>query len=228
MLTDDLQRSVKQLRKLDLLESAVHHAEKKAKNDKDFSKLVADFSVAMEKFSYISKEFDFNFSDEILQSVEEAIVQLESIMSAGMVEEEELAAAKQYITKKTIPGLAKEWERFYRQKSSGFSGKLATVGNLASDKEKIIAIKMNIEQGADWTGLLVKDNGTNTRIQLLKNSFDELEQIEDSLDLRGEVKEFVVSVMKGKARVTDLSSTIMEWIKKENLEDKFIVSFKNT
>lgn len=228
MLTDDIKKTIKQLKQLDALESAVQDAEKKAKNDSDFSSLVEDFSVSMGKLSFASKELEYSLTDETLQLIDEAIEKLENLISAGVVDEEELVTTKQHINRKVNPGLSKEWKVFHQKKTSGVDGKLATISSLIPDKDKIISIRKNITNGNDWTGLSLKDDGLNTRIQLLKNSINEVDQIEENLNLSDEIKNFVVLVTRGSAKVTDLNSTVIDWIKKENLEEKFIVSFKNS
>lgn len=227
MLTDEIKKSIKQLKQLNVIESAVQDAEKKIKNDSDFSFVVTDFSLSMRKLSSACNELDFILSDETLQYAEETIEKLENVISAGAVDEEELVAVKQHIKKKVTSGLSKEWKTFHQQRTSGIAGKLATIGSLVEDQKKIVAIRTNISNGSDWTGLSLKDDGTNTRLQRLKSGICEVEQIEKSLDLRDEIKDFVISVARGKGKVTDINDTIIEWIKKEDLEDKFVINFKN-
>ncbi len=228
MLTDDIKKTIKQLKQLDVLESVVQDAEKKAKNDSDFSSLVEDFSVSMSKLSFASKELEYSLTDETLQLIDEAIEKLENVISAGVVDEEELFTTKQHINRKVNPGLSKEWKVFHHQKTSVVAAKLATIGSLVLDKDKITSIRTNITNGNDWTGLSLKDDGKNTRIQLLKSSISEVDQIEEKLNLSPEIKDFVVLVTRGKAKVTDINSNIIDWIQKENLEEKFVVSFKNS
>lgn len=227
MLTDEIKKSIKQLKQLNVVESAVQDAEKKIKNDNDFSFVVSDFSLSMRKLSYACNELNFILSNETLEYAEEIIDKLENVISAGAVDEEELVAVKQHIKKKVTFGLSKEWKTFYQQRTSGIAGKLATIGNLVEDQEKIAAIRTNILNGSDWTGLSLKDDGISTRLQMLKSGICEVEQIEKSLDLCDEIKDFVISVTRGKGKVTDINDTIIEWIKKENLEDKFVINFKN-
>lgn len=227
MLTDDTKKTIKQLKQLDFLESAVKDAEKKAKNDSDFSALVADFYTSMSKIAFAYNELDYELTDETLQLVDEAIERLENAIVAGVVDEDELVSAKQQLNRKVNPNLSKEWKTFHQKKTSGVSGKLATIGSLIQDKDKIASIRTNLFNSNDWNGLSLTDDGTNTRLQLLKQSIDEVDQIEQNLNLSDEIKDFVILVTRGIAKVTDLNTTIIDWIKKENLEDKFIVGFKN-
>jgi len=226
MLTDEIKKSIKQLKQLDVLESAVQDAEKKAKNDSDYATLVTDFTTSMSKLYIANKTLNYELSDETLQFTEETIEKLESVISAGAVDKEELSAAKQHVNRKVTPNLSKEWKTFHQKKTSGISGKLATIGSLVQDQDRIVQIKTNISNGSDWDGLFLADVGTYTRLDLLKSSIDEVDEIEESLNLSDEIRDFVVLVTGGKAKISDLNENIIKWIKDEKLDEKFIVDFK--
>jgi len=226
MLTDEIKKSIKQLKQLDVLESAVQDAEKKAKNDSDYAILVTDFTTSMSKLYIANKTLNYELSDETLQFTEETIEKLESVISAGAVDKEELSAAKQHVNRKVTPNLSKEWKTFHQKKTSGISGKLATIGSLVQDQDRIVQIKTNISNGSDWDGLFLADVGTYTRLDLLKSSIDEVDEIEESLNLSDEIRDFVVLVTGGKAKISDLNENIIKWIKDEKLDEKFIVDFK--
>lgn len=226
MLIDDLQKSVKQLKQLDILESALQDAEKKVKNDSDYSVLVTDFWVLMENISYASNELEFVPSKESIQLASDTIEKLESVISSGAVDEEELGTTKQQINRKVIPGIAKEWKVFYQKKTFGVVAKIASIGSLLKDQNKIETIRTNVTNASDWTGLSLKDNGNNTRLELLKNGIEEVDKIEEELNLSEEVRNFVISVTRGKAKVTDITQNVIDWINEANLEDKFVIDFK--
>lgn len=228
MLIDNLQKTVKQLKQLDVLETAVQDAEKKVKNDADYSVLISDFWVSMKKLSYANKELDFIPADETIQFATETIEKLESIISAGAVDEEELSIAKQQINRKLTPGLSKEWKTHHQKKTSSVVAKIATIGSLVQDQNKITSIRTNISNSSDWAGLSLKDNGTDTRLELLKSGIYEINQIEESLNLSDEIKNFVVAVTRGKAKAVDITPAIINWINEVNLQDKFVIDFKKS
>lgn len=225
MLTEDLQKTVKQLKQLDILETAVQDAAKKAKNDSDYSVLVSDFWVSMKKLSYANKELDFVPEDESIQLATDIINRLENIISSGAVDEEELLNTKQQINRKLTPGLSKEWKAHHQKKTSSVVAKMATIGSLVQDQSKITSIRTNIVNSSDWAGLSLKDNGTDTRLELLKAGIDEIDQIEEKLDLSPEIKQFVMDVTRGKAKAIDITPTIISWINKADLQDKFVIRF---
>ena len=227
MLTDEIRKTIKNMKKLDTVESAVQNAEKKAKNDSDFSNLVSEFTISALKLSEASKQLGFKLSQGTLESIEEGIRKIEDVISSGVVDEVELVSTKQHIAKKVNPGLSKEWKECHQKKTAGLSAKLSSMGGLVQDPNQIVAIKQNITNGSDWSGLSLKDDGVHTRLDLLTQGISQVDQLEHGLNLSDEIKDFIVRVTSGKARVTDLNQTIIDWIIKENLTEKFIISFKN-
>ena len=227
MLTDEIRKSVKNMKKLDTVESAVQNAEKKAKNDSDFSNLVSEFTISTLKLSEASKRLGFKLSQETLDNLEEGIKKIEDVISSGVVDEIELVSTRQHFSKKVNTNLSKEWKDFHQKKTAGLSAKLSSMGGLVQNPNQIVVIKQNITNGSDWSGLSLKDDGVHTRLELLSQGISQVDQLEQGLNLSDEIKEFIVRVTSGKARVTDLNQNIIDWISNENLVDKFIISFKN-
>lgn len=228
MLIDDIKNTIKDLKKLDTIESAAQDAEKKAKNDNDFSALVLDFTTSILKVSEASNQLGFKLSAETLKSIEEGIQKIEEVISSSVVNEVELANTKQHINKKINPNLSKEWKEFHAKKIAGLSAKLSSMGGLVQDPNQIAVIKQKLNNGSDWSGLFLKDDGIYTRLDRLTEGISEVDQLEHGLNLSEEIKDFVVKVASGKAKVTDLKQNIIDWIVNENLTDKFTISFKNT
>ncbi|WP_138304126.1 hypothetical protein [Agathobacter rectalis] len=228
MLTDEIKKTIKSLKQLDTIESAVQDAEKKQKNDIDFSSLVIDFTTSMAKLSAANKQLEFKLSDETMQYVEESIEKLESVISASVVDEAELVTAKQHISRKVNPNLAKEWKNFHQKKTAGLSAKLSSMGGLVQDPNQIVTIKSNINNGNDWNKLSLKDDGVHTRLELLCEGIDQVDQLEQGLNLSDDIKDFVVKVTSGKAKITDINQKIIDWIVDEDLVEKFVINFKNS
>ena len=227
MLTDEINKTIKSLKQLDTIESAAQDAEKKQKNDSEYSSIVIDFTTSMAKLSAVNKQLEFELTDETLQVVEESIEKLENVILAGVVDETELTTAKQHITRKVNPNLTKEWKSFHQKRTAGLSAKLSSMGGLVQDPNQITTIKANISNGNDWTGLSLKDDGVHTRLELLCDGIEQVDQLEQGLNLSDEIKDFVVKVTSGKARITDVNQKIIDWIVEENLVEKFVINFKN-
>lgn len=223
-LMDEIGNTLKQLIKLDVQEASAQDAQKKARNDQDYFAIVSDLSNAVEKMSEASSKLGFKPSEDTIQIVEESISMLEKVIDADVVDEVELNSAQQQIRRKLLPKSKDEWKKFYQSKVSKTRAKLSSVNSLISDRNKVIEIKKQIDAAEEWSGLLLKDNGV---LDQLKNAIEAVDQIEASLDLSDDVRKFLEQVTKGRAKVTDLNIEIIEWIRKEKLEDKFAINFKN-
>ena len=73
----------------------------------------------------------------------------------------------------------------------------------------------------------MKDDGVHTRLELLSEGIAQVNQLEQGLNLSDEIKDFIIKVSTGKARLTDVDSNIINWIVKENLTEKFVITFMN-
>ena len=227
MLLDNLTRSVKKMRQMDVVEKAALDAEKKAKNDADYKTVVGDFSNTMNTLQQAVSAFDYSITSDTAQVLEECIDRLNQAVSSGVVDAEVLAGARQQMSRKINPGLSKEWKAFYQKKTKSSISKLDTLGNLVGNQDEVTAIRANIYNGSEWAGLSLSDDGTHTRLDLLKLSINKIDELEESLNLSDEIKAFIVKVTDGKARITDVTPGIVDWIKKENLDDRFAVNFRS-
>ena len=227
MLMDRLSQSIKNMKQMDIVENAALDAEKKAKNDADYRTVVEDFSKIVDKLQQTIKQMDYSITGETAQCLEDSLNKLNETVTAGVVDADTLSSARQQINRKLNSNLTNEWKAFYQKKTKVSISKLDTLGSLAGSPDTIASIRANISNGSEWAGLSLSDDGTHTRLSHLKVAMDKIDELEENLNLSDEIKAFIVKVSSRKARVSDVSESIIEWIKKENLEDRFVISFKS-
>lgn len=225
MLVDDIKKSVTCLKRLDDAESAEQDAAKREKNDKEFASLVDSFTLSIEKLSSACEKLDYDPSDEMIQDAENVIEMMESTVSLGMVDETKLDRVKRK-SRELNGSLSREWGSFHRNKTEGILNKLNTFGGLMQEQNQVQQFRNRITESREWDGLSLADNGVHTRLDLLKATIDEVAHMEESLNLVEEVRDFIALVTRGKARVSDLNETIVNWIQKEGLNDKFVIGLK--
>ncbi len=225
MLMDSLSRSIKKMKHMDIVENAAMDAEKKAKNDADYRTVVADFSNTVNKLHEAVATMDYKVTSEAVQCLEECMDKLNKAVTAGVVDADTLTGARQQITRKVNPNLEKEWKAYHQKKTKISFSKLDTLGSLAGSPDMIASIKENIAGGGEWAGLTFTDDGVHTRLFLLKESIDQIDELEENLNLSDEIKAFIVKVTNKKAKLTDVTPSILEWIKRESLDDKFVINF---
>lgn len=227
MLMDSLSQSIKKMKQMDRVENAALDAEKKAKNDSDYRTVVEDFSNTINKLQQIVKTMDYKTTGETVQYLEEVLDGLNNVIATGIVESGALTSARQQIKRKVIPNLTKEWKEYYLKKTRVSISKLDALGKLTGSPDMIASIRKNISNGGEWAGLLSSDDGAHTRLRLLKVAMDKIDELEENLNLSDEIKDFIVKVTSKKAKVSDVSEVIIEWIRKENLDDRFVISFRS-
>ena len=227
MLMDSLSKSIKNMKQMDIVENAALDAEKKAKNDSDYRTVVEDFSKIVDKLQQTVKTMDYSITGETAKCLEDSLGKLNDAVTAGVVDADILSSVRQQINRKLSPNLTKEWKAFHQKKTKVSISKLDTLGNLAGSPDMIASIRANISNGSEWAGLSLSDDGAHTRLSLLKAAMDKIDDLEENLNLSDEIKAFIVKVTGKKARVSDVSEVIIEWIKNENLDDRFVISFKS-
>lgn len=227
MLMDSITRSIKKMKQMDMLENAALDAEKKAKNDADYRNVVEDFSNTVNKLHQAVETMDYAITSDTAQSLEECMDKLDEAIAAGLVDADILTAARQQISRKLNLNLSKEWKVFHQKKTKSSLSKLDTLGNLADSPDMIASIRANISGGGEWAGLSLCDDGAHTRLFLLKAAIDKIDELEKDLNLSDEIRAFIVKVTDRRARITDISPAIIEWIQKESLDDKFVINFRS-
>ena len=227
MLYDILDKTINQMKRLDTFENAAINAELKAKNESDYKNLINDFYNTIKKIELAFLSLGYTVSVDTINNIEESLEIICKIESDGIIDIEPLSNAKQSINRKINPSLCKEWSLFYQNKTSGCISKLNTLGHLLPDNESTSTIKTNIVNGSEWNDLTICGSSNSSRLTLLKDALESINELEEKLNLSDDVKDFVAKVTSKKAKISDINDTIMEWISKEHLDDRFIISFKN-
>lgn len=225
MLSDKLTTLIKKMKQLDIVENAALDAEKKALNESDYKTLVGDFHRTIKKLQQAVETLDYTVTGETAQYLGDSVESLLAVISAGVVDAENLSSARQHINRRVNPALAKEWKVYYQKRTPGSLSKLNTLGHLAANPETAAAIRANISNGEEWNGLSLSDDGRNSRLELFKSAIDEIDELEESLNLSDEIKDFIEKVTLKKARVSDVNESIIRWIEAENLEERFVINF---
>ena len=227
MLMDSLTQSIKKMKQMDMVENAGLDAEKKAKNDADYRTVVEDFFNTVSKLRQAVETIDYTITCDTTQGLEECMDKLDEAVAAGIVDTDILTAVRQKISRKVNLDLTREWKVFYQKKTKSSLSKLDTLGNLVGSPGMIASIRENISGGSEWAGLSLCDDGAHTRLSLLKTAIDKIDELEKDLNLSDEIKAFIVKVTNKRARITDISPAIIEWIQKESLDDKFVINFRS-
>lgn len=227
MLLDDLENAIKKLKQMDKVESANQDAEKKASDDLNFKKTIIEFSSNLKKISYATTELNYKLTSETVALLDDNLENLTKTISSGIVDSNMLTSIKQGLTRKTNPALSREWKNFHDKKASSCTTKINTIGKLAKDSNMMQTIKTNVANGSEWNDLTLLDNGVCKELSLMRQGIDAVDQLEISLNLDEPIKQFIRLVTQRKATIKDLNDDVLQWIIEEQMEDKFLINFKN-
>ncbi|MCH4014748.1 MAG: hypothetical protein LKE64_10560 [Solobacterium sp.] len=119
-----------------------------------------------------------------------------------------------------------DWNIFWDDKYSKIRKKLSSVSSLL-DKEQVESINNQIDKGRDWNNLFDTASNGNTNFCNLIEAYNLSEQLIDNLNLKPEIRMFIDNVSKNKARISDLTDEILDWIRNNDLDSKFRITFLN-
>lgn len=119
-----------------------------------------------------------------------------------------------------------DWNIFWDDKYSKIRKKLSSVSSLL-DKEQVESINNQIDKGRDWNNLFDTASNGNTNFCNLIEAYNLSEQLIDNLNLKPEIRIFIDNVSKNKARISDLTDEILDWIRNNDLDSKFRITFLN-
>lgn len=94
MLIDDIKQEIKSMKQLDSIESAAQDAERRQKNDADFTSLVLAFTASVEKIKEAKNVLVFKLTDETIQYLNDGVNGLENVISSMVVDESALNEVK--------------------------------------------------------------------------------------------------------------------------------------
>lgn len=227
MLTEKIAKTSKQLKQLNRVEIAFQDAEKKAKNDNDYERLVTDFTTFITNIDDARKTIGFEIDSNLLDEIKNTLNEIELILENDIVNEEILSKSKTNVNRRINKLIKEQWDEFYRTKTEGILGKITTISSLVEDRQQIVDIRKQIDEGCKWETLFDTNESGNSKLVLLCESIDKLEDIELKLNLSDDIRHFIYLVTNRCAKITDLTPAIIDWIKKEELEERFLISFKN-
>lgn len=218
MIIEEMNKCIIDMQTIQQLEQASKDSEKQDKIDSLFSATVIDNDKIIKLIdsarSYVSFVPSLELKDMLRQILNDA---LESTR-IGAVQDASIKYLQGKI-KSAKEQLATEWGDYYSLISEKIISTLGTVKEITPDREKTGFVINNIKNGA------VISYENSDRMRLLSEGLKNANTILDSLGLTEEIMLFLDKVSEGNANVTDLSDSILEWIRSENLINKFVIAF---
>lgn len=218
MLIDELQKCIDDMQVIRQLEQASKDFQKQEKADASFATAVNENDELVHGVEDRHKYVGYKPSEEVKERILEALNDSLDSIKSGLFHENR-GRSLQNRTKNAKEVFASDWGEFYSELSDKRISTLMTVKGITPNREKTEVAIVRIKNGAA-INYKKSDN-----VRLLAVGIKEADQILEALELNDEIMEFLGKVAEKRATITDLSSNLLEWIMKEKLTGKFMISF---
>ncbi len=219
MIFDELIKTTKDMQDLQRRTRILQNQEEQNAVDNKFRMLLAQLNKSIDSFEYEYNGLHVDLDIDIISNAVYILTSLENAIKDGIATKEDVTNAEIYYKKLQID-LKKKWSSQFSQLTTFTLGTLNVIQEI--NPEKVSSCINKIQAAKLWENDLKK-------LQDMKLALDEAEKLIDKLGLDEDIKTFLGKIRKGKASLADIFSDdnkILNWIKKEGLENKMIISLK--
>jgi len=216
-INERLNQSITQLKRLHTLENKKKNQEQQVKNDNKYQELVHQVTHLCYAVHYAQETFSFQYQPQ--NTLLEILTDLQTVAIKGTVDEDSISQGSRKI-KPIQEQLKKEWAKCYPLVVGSVTSTLRIIQKI--DPTQVSKCLLDIQSAAVWQN----DDSDLPHLKTLSNALYNSNAIIERLGLDQEITTFLTKVSSRTATLDDLSDGILAWIRRENLSDKIMVSFK--
>lgn len=216
-INERLNQSITQLKRLHTLENKKKNQEQQVKNDNKYQELVHQVTHLCYAVHYAQETFSFQYQPQ--NTLLEILTDLQTVAIKGSVDEDSISQGSRKI-KPIQEQLKKEWAKCYPLVVGSVTSTLRIIQKI--DPTQVSKCLLDIQSAAVWQN----DDSDLPHLKTLSNALYNSNAIIERLGLDQEITTFLTKVSSRTATLDDLSDGILAWIRRENLSDKIMVSFK--
>lgn len=216
MLLDELKLSIQNMTEVRDLEKAAGDIQKQEKTDANYTAAVTENARVVSAIDASASQVSFRPSSELVRMIKQVLEDSRKCIETGFAQDAKIRFI-QNETKSIKERFASEWSEFYKGVSAKSTRTLVTVQSITPDRDKTGYTIKKIQSGVNI------DYDYNKNVRLLAEGMAEGDKILQGLGLNDEIMSFLDKVSEGQARITDLSDSIITWIHKEGLINKFTI-----
>ena len=216
-INERLNQSITQLKRLHTLENKKKNQEQQVKNDNKYQELVHQVTHLCYAVHYAQETFSFQYQPQ--NTLLEILTDLQTVAIKGTVDEDSISQGSRKI-KPIQEQLKKEWAKCYPLVVGSVTSTLRIIQKI--DPTQVSKCLLDIQSAA----VLQNDDSDLPHLKTLSNALYNSNAIIERLGLDQEITTFLTKVSSRTATLDDLSDGILAWIRRENLSDKIMVSFK--
>ena len=216
-INERLNQSITQLKRLHTLENKKKNQEQQVKNDNKYQELVHQVTHLCYAVHYAQETFSFQYQPQ--NTLLEILTDLQTVAIKGTVDEDSISQGSRKI-RPIQEQLKKEWAKCYPLVVGSVTSTLRIIQKI--DPTQVSKCLLDIQSAAVWQN----DDSDLPHLKTLSNALYNSNAIIERLGLDQEITTFLTKVSSRTATLDDLSDGILAWIRRENLSDKIMVSFK--
>ena len=216
-INERVNQSITQLKRLHALENKKKNQEQQLKNDNKYQELVHQVTHLCYAVHYAQETFSFQYQPQ--NTLLEILTDLQTVAIKGTVDEDSISQGSRKI-KPIQEQLKKEWAKCYPLVVGSVTSTLRIIQKI--DPTQVSKCLLDIQSAAVWQN----DDSDLPHLKTLSNALYNSNAIIERLGLDQEITTFLTKVSSRTATLDDLSDGILAWIRRENLSDKIMVSFK--
>lgn len=221
MLIDNLNEIIIDMKMVQEMETVSADTKKQAIADYNFKQLVAGLQKTVQEVLLATNNTGYRPSANVIYALKSILAACDKVVQAGAAN----ISTTQYIlseSKKLYAVIGSEWCEYYQNLAANVLSLLDTVKGIVPDATKVTYATNKIKKAATWNTSVENYNSLRQGLADADRIFKDL-----SLDKDSDIMAFLKLVSEGNATLLDLTDEILNWIKKEKIESKIRINFRD-
>lgn len=215
MIITALDQKIKIMRDLQQLENIQANKEQQEATDVKYRILITKMHQLVSVINYLHKKAEIEVEENTKNNILDLLDELKMATESGLVDKDKISSSEAKYTTIQVE-CKKNWVKQYFLLTSSIVSTLKVISEI--DTEKVSSCLRDIQKAETW----------NTDINIFKTmmlGLESADQLIADLGLNQEIILFLQNMNQGRARLTDLTDKVLNWLKEENLESKIRLSF---
>ena len=215
MIFDQMERRIKEMKELRRLETIKSNRVQQEATDIKYHNLVAQVKGFINILQYFQTELKFEISDSYKIEISTLFGKLQEVIKDGYANKD-LVTESENDFRNILNTIKKDWTKHHTSLTSTTVNTLKIIGGIESDQ--VEACLTDIKNASTWQMDV-------TVYKKLKKALDSADSLIEKMSLDQDIIEFLTKMTSGRATFYDLNDKVMDWIKKESLENRVKLSF---
>lgn len=189
-----------------------------AKRNSTFFDSFAKLTPTIKSYILAKKNFNFNLQSNTAAALQNLMNYAKETFDNAKAVNPSLFKTK---SEECVDLIAKEWEAFYKSNNSDLISGLNIIVLVHPTPSVVRSCITTFNRCEKWP--LTQEN-----IESYKEARRRTDKLLKEMRFDDEIRDFLIKVRDKRATLIDITPSILEWIRSENIEDKVSLSIRNT